>query len=47
VTRFRGGLGSTTLKVGLDDFTGLFQPKQFYDSVVAKARKMIVPSRRS
>ena len=32
-TWFSGGLGSARLKVGLDDLKGLFQPKQFYDSM--------------
>jgi len=31
-TWFSGGLGSARWTVGLDDLTGLFQPKWFYDS---------------
>ena len=32
-TWFSGGLGSGRFTVGLDDLKGLFQPKQFYDSI--------------
>ena len=33
-TWFSGGLDSVRLMVGLDDLRGLFQPKQFSDSVI-------------
>jgi len=32
-TSFSGGLGSFRFVVGLDELQGLFQPKQFYDSL--------------
>ncbi|KAK4815132.1 hypothetical protein QYF61_017573, partial [Mycteria americana] len=35
-TWFSGGLGSARLTVGLDDLKGLFQSKQFYDSMIPK-----------
>lgn len=28
--------GSTRLMVGLDDLRGLFQPQQFYDSIISE-----------
>ncbi|KAK4827918.1 LOW QUALITY PROTEIN: hypothetical protein QYF61_022366 [Mycteria americana] len=34
VLRFSGGLGSARLTVELDVLKGLFQPKQFYDSMI-------------
>jgi len=34
ILRFSGGLGSARLMVGLHGLKGLFQPKQFYDSVI-------------
>ena len=36
-TWFSGGVGSARLAVGLGDLKGLFQPKQFYDSMVTDA----------
>jgi len=33
-TWFSVGLGSAGLMVGIDDVKGLFQPKQFYDSMI-------------
>jgi len=33
-TWFSGGFGSVRLMVGLDDLTGLFQHKLFYDSIL-------------
>ena len=40
-TWFTGGLGSAQLTVGLDDLKGLFQPKQFYDSICSSAMDLI------
>jgi len=34
VLRGRGGLGRVRFTVGLRDLEGLFQPKEFYDSLV-------------
>ena len=34
-TWFSGGLGRVRFTVGLDDLKGLFQPKQFCDSLLA------------
>jgi len=40
---FSGGLGSVRLTVGLDDLKGLFQPKQFYDSIPEQQFKNTEP----
>lgn len=33
-TRGSGGLGTAGLRVGFNDFKGIFQPKQLYNSVI-------------
>lgn len=40
-TWLSSGLGSIRLMVGLDDLKGLFQPKQFYNSVELDPLKFI------
>lgn len=37
VAWFSGGLSSVWLMIGLKDLTGLFKPKQFYDSIFERA----------
>ena len=37
-TWFSGGLGSAGLMLGLNDFKGLFQPKQFHDHVSTESK---------